>query len=217
MSEIIISIGKFFFFFRSRNKFTIVDLLAARIRDNTGSAMKDFDSKRATPFSYGSGHIRPNRAMDPGLVYDLTVKDYLNFLCALGYNATSMGVFYKEPYKCPSKPVKLEDLNYPSIAVPQLNGTTTVTRTVKNVGLPGTYRVRVVPPIDISVSVKPGVLKFSKVDEEKKYEVKFKSEKGSVGPGYAFGVIIWSDGKHYVRTPMAVNAVSCEDLGFKGF
>jgi hypothetical protein len=38
-------------------------------------------SVKATPFDYyGAGHMRPNRAMDPGLVYDLTTDDYLGFL-----------------------------------------------------------------------------------------------------------------------------------------
>lgn len=31
-------------------------------------------------FTYGSGHIQPNRAMDPGLVYDLSIYDFLDFL-----------------------------------------------------------------------------------------------------------------------------------------
>lgn len=123
--------------------------------------MKDYDKKKATPFAYGSGHIWMNRAMDPGLVYDLDTHDYLNFLCALGYNATAMAAFSKKPYKCPSRPIKTEDLNYPAIVVPELHGPLTVTRTVKNVGTTGTYRARVVAPVDISVSVNfsKGILK----------------------------------------------------------
>ena len=49
---------------------------------------------KETPFSYCSGHIRLNRAMDPGLIYDLTVNDYLDFLCAIGYNQTMIEPFY---------------------------------------------------------------------------------------------------------------------------
>ncbi|ONK68094.1 uncharacterized protein A4U43_C05F7380 [Asparagus officinalis] len=127
-------------------------MTTARTRANNGTTIPDYDNKKATPFAYGSGHIRPNRAMDPGLVFDLSTTNYLDFLCALGYNASSMAAFYKKPYGCPSKPMNLEDLNYPSIAVPNLNGSLTVTRTVKNVGSPSTYRVRIVAPIDISNS-----------------------------------------------------------------
>ncbi|GFZ18364.1 hypothetical protein Acr_27g0001030 [Actinidia rufa] len=48
--------------------------------------MLDRSSVMVTPFSYGVGHIRAARASDPGLVYDLIPTDYLDFLCAIGYN-----------------------------------------------------------------------------------------------------------------------------------
>ncbi|KAJ8556391.1 hypothetical protein K7X08_029782 [Anisodus acutangulus] len=47
---------------------------------NTGKTLLDATREAATPFASGSGHIRPNLAADPGLVYDLGVNDYLNFL-----------------------------------------------------------------------------------------------------------------------------------------
>lgn len=103
--------------------------------------------------------------------------------------------------------MKLEDLNYPSIAAPNLTGSFTVTRTVKNVGRPGTYKVRIEEPIGISVSVKPMILAFNKVGEEKTFTVTLKSKGKNTRAGYAFGKIIWSDGKHYVRSPLAVNVV----------
>jgi hypothetical protein len=84
----------------------------------------------ASPLAYGAGHVQTNRAADPGLIYDLTVDDYLNFLCSRGYNQTLIKVFSGKPYLCP-KSFSVADFNYPSIAVPNL-GTSpvTVTRTV---------------------------------------------------------------------------------------
>ena len=52
---------------------------------NSQSPILDQATKlEATAFHYGSGHVRPDLAADPGLVYELRVKDYLNFLCAHG-------------------------------------------------------------------------------------------------------------------------------------
>ncbi|XP_008810184.1 subtilisin-like protease SBT5.3 [Phoenix dactylifera] len=179
---------------------------SARTQDNTLEPMSNSSFVKADPFSYGSGHVRPNRAMDPGLVYDLTTNDYLNFLCSLGYNSTQNALFNVEPYLCPSRPLNIGDLNYPSISIPYLSGAVSVIRTVKNVGTPGTYRVRVIEPAGISVSVKPTSLKFMKVGEEKKFKVTLKAKSRDAAGDYAFGKLIWSDGMHYVRSPIVVKA-----------
>ncbi|CAB4296901.1 unnamed protein product [Prunus armeniaca] len=56
--------------------------------DNTHTTIKDQrGSLPATPLDFGAGHINPNKAMDPGLIYDMDVQDYIEFLCGLGYNA----------------------------------------------------------------------------------------------------------------------------------
>ena len=41
-------------------------------------------------FGYGSGHINPLQAVDPGLVYDAYEADYTDFLCMRGYNTTAL-------------------------------------------------------------------------------------------------------------------------------
>ncbi|MCI15153.1 subtilisin-like protease-like, partial [Trifolium medium] len=48
--------------------------------DNSKGPIKDRFYENATPFAYGSGHIQPDLAIDPGLIYDLNVVDYLNLL-----------------------------------------------------------------------------------------------------------------------------------------
>lgn len=161
---------------------------------------------KASPFSYGAGHVQPNRAMDPGLVYDLTVDDYLTFLCSLNYNQSQITLFSEEPYSCPKK-IILTDFNYPSITVPNLNGSITVTRTVKNVGSPGTYKARVVRPPGITVLVQPTSMKFDKIGEEKSFKLTLKLKQRSAAKEYVFGKLIWSDGKHYVRSPIVVKAI----------
>lgn len=161
-------------------------------------------SVKATPFAYGSGHVQPNRAMDPGLVYDLTTQDYLNFLCSLRYNSTQIAMFNNGSYSCPSPPLDIKDLNYPSITIPKLSSSTTVTRVVKNVGSPGTYSVQLVKPRGVSVIINPTSLTFEEVGEEKKFEVSFSLKDGISFTDSVFGTLTWSDGKHYVRTPLVV-------------
>ncbi|POO02870.1 Peptidase S8, subtilisin-related [Trema orientale] len=160
--------------------------------------------ERATPFAYGSGHIQPNRAMDPGLVYDLDIDDYLNFLCARGYKETLLKVFSNKPHKCP-KSFTLTNFNYPSIVVTNLGSEPViVTRRVKNVGPPTTYKASVRAAPGVSIYVKPTRLQFSKTGEEKKFEIILKAKVAGKPKDYVFGQLKWSDGKHHVRSPMAV-------------
>ncbi|KAM4102537.1 hypothetical protein ACJW30_06G008300 [Castanea mollissima] len=182
-------------------------MTTAKTRDNTRKSILDSSIAKATPFAYGSGHVHPNSAMDPGLVYDATTEDYLNFLCARGYNDTMIRLFSQNPYLCP-RTYSLENFNYPSIAVPNIQGReVTLTRTVTNVGSPGTYKVRVRQPFAVFVTIKPSVLEFKTTGEKKTFQVIITPNFAKIGTkaGYVFGDMIWSDGKHSVRSPIAVN------------
>ncbi|XP_022758875.1 subtilisin-like protease SBT5.3 isoform X1 [Durio zibethinus] len=174
--------------------------------DNLKEPIINASNMKAGPFSYGAGHIQPNLAMDPGLVYDLAATDYLNFLCTLGYNETLISTFSQNSYKCP-KPISLANFNYPSITIPNLVGSITLTRIVKNVGSPGTYRAQVQRPIGISVCVEPKKLQFKKVGEEKTFSVTLKVKKAHAVKEYVYGQLIWSDHVHHVRSPIVVKAV----------
>ncbi|KAF7140178.1 hypothetical protein RHSIM_Rhsim06G0180800 [Rhododendron simsii] len=182
-------------------------MTTAQTLDNTKEPLTNAYYSPATPFNYGAGHVQPNRAMDPGLVYDLTPNDYLKFLCALGYNETQISILSGSHYTCPKANISLANFNYPSITVPMLNGSTTVTRTVKNVGSPGTYSVSIQNPVGISVSVSPERLMFRKVGEQKSFKVSMKVEEGNKRSDYVFGHLTWSDAKHEVRSPIVVKAV----------
>ncbi|KNA11376.1 hypothetical protein SOVF_135870 [Spinacia oleracea] len=185
-------------------------MTTARVRDNTNGPMMDASFSETNPFAYGAGHVRPNRAMDPGLVYDLTTTDYLEFLCALGYDKNMIKSFDSN-YNCTSKASnnKIMNFNYPSITVPSLSGSITVTRTVKNVGKPATYVARVHQPHGVEVTVEPKVMKFNKTGEEKSFTVTLKAKHGGMPSGYVFGELVWSDGHHhYVRSPIVVAAAT---------
>ncbi|PIA27387.1 hypothetical protein AQUCO_07800019v1 [Aquilegia coerulea] len=182
-------------------------MTSAITRDNRRESLLNSSFVEATPFSYGAGHVWPNRAADPGLVYDLNTNDYIDLFCALGYNETQISLFTRKNHKC-SKSASLLDFNYPSITVYNLTGSATLRRTLKNVGAPGTYHVSVHEPNGISVSVEPKILDFKKIGEEKTFKVTVKANGPHAARDYVFGKLSWFDGKHHVRSPIVVKAKS---------
>ncbi|CAJ1943618.1 unnamed protein product [Sphenostylis stenocarpa] len=175
--------------------------------DNYGRPIQDSVSNEATPFDYGAGHIKPDSAADPGLVYDLNITDYLNYLCGHGYTSSQLKLFTDKPYTCP-KSFSLADFNYPTITIPQLGPghSVNVSRTVTNVGSQSTYEVRIKAPPQVEVSVEPSKLRFQKKGEKKEFRVtlnwKSKTENTT---GFVFGRLTWTDKKHHVRSTIAVN------------
>ncbi|KAG8371769.1 hypothetical protein BUALT_Bualt13G0122700 [Buddleja alternifolia] len=166
-------------------------------------------TKSSDPFDIGGGHINPLNAFDPGLIYDTNTRDYVIFLCNSGYSEEQIRSMVICPVEtCTRCPNKLEpnwNVNYPSITISNLNCTTTVKRSVKNVGHVKTaiYFVSVVSPNGVEVVVWPKMLIFSGFKEEVTYFVTLKPLKMSQGR-YDFGSITWSDGFHRVRSPLVV-------------
>ncbi|KAM7503309.1 hypothetical protein LguiB_002213 [Lonicera macranthoides] len=168
--------------------------------------MVDDVGKKANPFSYGAGHMRPNRAMDPGLVYDLTISDYLDLLCAIAKANGSLSSSL------------LLNFNYPSITVPNITSEVTVTRRVKNVGTPGKYEARLRQPRGFLATVEPTSLTFKEAGQEQTFKLTLKAnKKNSPSPPrslndyssmYSFGELLWSDGSHHVRSPIVVSAAA---------
>lgn len=167
--------------------------------------------KTATPFDLGAGYVDPPRAIDPGLVYDLTADDYLDFLCALNYTQFMIATVAKRAnYTCDGKKsYVVSSLNYPSFSVVFTNGTTTIkhTRTVTNVGEAGTYKATVATngaAGDVKVAVNPSELSFKKSGEQQSYTVTFSSSSTMPSGSAEFGRLVWSDGKHVVANPIAI-------------
>ncbi|GLT84482.1 hypothetical protein SLE2022_027080 [Rubroshorea leprosula] len=183
--------------------------------DNTKNPMLDVATlSSATPFAFGSGHVNPEIASNPGLIYNITEVDYLNHLCSLGYTSDQVTLFTgsSSHFSCPSTRTPLGDLNYPSFAVNfkgnVQNNTVTFKRTVTNVGAPrSSYTVQVQEPKDTIVTVKPTVLSFKKLGEELSYTVSFVGRRGKTSRGLSnsFGALLWVSGKYTVRSPIAVS------------
>ncbi|KAF8054516.1 hypothetical protein N665_1327s0002 [Sinapis alba] len=182
-------------------------MTTSRTRDNTRKPMVDATFHKATPFGYGSGHVQPNKASHPGLVYDLNTGDYLDFLCAIGYNNKVVQLFADDPLYTCRQGANLLDFNYPSITVPKLTDSVTITRKLTNVGPPSTYKAYFRAPLGVEVSLEPKQLTFNEVGEEKMFQMTLQA-KSAKALGYVFGEVTWTDSRHYVRSPIVVELSS---------
>ncbi|XWS18805.1 hypothetical protein CRYUN_Cryun32bG0076400 [Craigia yunnanensis] len=182
--------------------------------DNSGNTIKDLATgEESSPFVYGAGHVDPNRALNPGLVYDIDDSDYVAFLCSIGYDSKKIAVFVREPTSSDVCEVKLAtpgDLNYPSFSVVFNSNDHVVKykRTVKNVGtsVDAVYEAKVNAPPGVEISVSPSKLEFSAENKTLTYEIIFASDGLALSAvaSQALGSIEWSDGVHLVRSPIAV-------------
>ncbi|XP_057435905.1 subtilisin-like protease Glyma18g48580 [Lotus japonicus] len=183
-------------------------MTTASTRDNTNKPIRDaFNKKLATPFAYGSGHVQPNSAIDPGLVYDLSIVDYLNFLCASGYDQQLISALnFNKTFTC-SGSHSITDLNYPSITLPNIrSNVVNVTRTVTNVGPPSKYFANAQLP-GHKIVVVPNSLSFKKIGEKKTFQVIVQATSVTQRRKYLFGKLQWTNGRHIVRSPITVRHI----------
>lgn len=163
--------------------------------------------KQADPFDYGGGHVDPNKAIAPGLIYDMGSSDYLHFLCSMGYNDTAITSMTRSNRRCRKSAYIVANLNLPSITIPELKEKLTVSRTVTNVGpVNSTYTAFVEAPAGTKVRIEPTILVFNSTIKKLKFKVIFHSQLRVQGR-YSFGNLLWLDGFHVVRIPLVVRTV----------
>uniref|UniRef100_A0A7N2M7X2 Cucumisin n=1 Tax=Quercus lobata TaxID=97700 RepID=A0A7N2M7X2_QUELO len=113
-------------------------------------------------FAYGTGHINPTRAINPGLVYDAGEINYVNFLCGQGYSNRSLGLVIGDNSSCSQAKKPASHMNYPSFILSSMSKsviTSFFPRTVTNVGsLVSIYKAIVNAPTGLKVEVIPNVL-----------------------------------------------------------
>jgi subtilisin family serine protease len=145
------------------------------------------------PFDGGAGHINSLRVLDPGLVYDSGVQDWLGFL-------NGQGVATGAPQ---AGKVAAQDLNLPSIALGSLVGEVQVKRKLTAL-VPGMYRPHVELP-GFSVDVEPNALNFAKAGQTREVTLTIRNESAAVGQ-FTTGTLTWK-GPRTVTSPIAVRPV----------
>jgi subtilisin family serine protease len=179
--------------------------------DNEGNPIAGPTGGNATPLNFGSGHVTPPSAFNPGLVYDSGFVDWLQYGCAIGQLQALTGQAF-----CDSLGSKdASDLNYATLAIGDLAGSQTLTRTVTNVSTDdaGIYDVQVSAPAGTSVVVTPTRL-IVPPGQSKSFTVKITRTTATLG-AWTFGSITWSEKKgktsphaHAVRSNIAVRPVA---------
>ena len=163
----------------------------------------------------GGGLVNPEKALDPGLIYNVTIEDYYQFLVSIGFIDASISILTDVSINNSNrKGFSALDLNLPSITVPNLrNGEKViVTRTVTNIGdVNSVYKGVIEAPPGIKITIEPQTLRFNSNIKSLSFKVSFFSNQKLHGY-YKFGSLTWSDGKHLVRSPIAVRVIA-----FKSF
>jgi subtilisin family serine protease len=170
------------------------------------SAYDILDGPNTNPlviFRQGAGHVKPNSAAYPGLVFNAGWNDWLAFLCG-----TTTGV---SPSTCSTLvgmgySTDPSNLNVASIAIGDLAGVQTVKRNVTNVGSgTATYTASFTGMAGFTVAISPASLTLNP-GETKPFTVTFTRTTAALN-AYTGGQLTWTDGTHNVRIPMVVRPV----------
>ncbi|KAL3632147.1 hypothetical protein CASFOL_025131 [Castilleja foliolosa] len=188
------------------------NLSPSAIKSALMTTAKPWKSKKITnaEFGYGAGHIDPVRAVNPGLVYDISTNDYIEYLCELGYNTSTVRMITGDKSSCPenielNKETIYNQLNYPTMAAKVKSGKAFEVRffrTVTNVGhAESRYKAKIVKSLNGRVVLRPRVLKFRALNQKRSFIV---TVRGNISEGPIVGSVVWSDGRHKVRSPIVV-------------
>jgi hypothetical protein len=171
------------------------------------SAYDVLDGPNTNPlviFRQGAGHVQPNSAADPGLVYNAGWNDWLAFLCGTttGVNPATCSTLQSMGYSTDPS-----NLNVASVAISDMAGMQTVKRKVTNVGGKETYAfsylgldgITVAPSVS-SFTINPGATQA--------FTVTFSRTTASLN-SYVGGYVIWTGDKgHVVRIPVVILPVA---------
>lgn len=168
----------------------------------------------ADPFDMGAGHVVPggqyNRKgtlFNPGAVYDADIIDYLGSTCE---SFPILPTLFFGDSACADLAAfgvqtAAENLNQASIAVGDVTGTATITRTLTNVsGRKLSLEAKVQAPAGFTAKVSPRELKLG-VGQSASFTVTFNRTTAAYDT-WGFGQLVWSGSDFRVRSPIALKA-----------
>jgi subtilisin family serine protease len=179
-------------------------MIKSALMTSAGDVLDGPNTNPLVIFRQGGGHVTPNKAADPGLVYNTGVNDWLAFLCG-----TTTGV---SPSTCSALSglgysLDPSDFNAASIAIGAMAGAQTVKRNVTNVGKSNaTYTPSTAGLAGFTTTITPSSLTLAP-GQTKPFTVNFTRTTATLN-AYTGGQLTWSDGTHNVRIPVVVRPVA---------
>ena len=159
-----------------------------------------YQSNDYSPFNWGAGHVDANKAVDPGLVFDSGINDWLAFLkgqklcCASSTTIPALDA---------------SDLNSASIAIGDMAGTQTVTRTATSVAEQDErYTFSKVGLAGITATPSTSTLVAEGGAQSIPFTVTFAREAATPLSAYVTGFIVWTGNRgHVVKMAVAIKPV----------
>ncbi|KAL9669913.1 hypothetical protein QQ045_007463 [Rhodiola kirilowii] len=176
----------------------------------TATPMINDKYNNVSELAYGAGNLNPVAAVNPGLVYDLQVDDYVKYLCkwSQNYDEAVKNITRDPNVNCSS--INMEEnwsLNLPTFSIPAKPNTPFIKvfrRSVKNVGSPiSNYKSIVSAPAGVEIQLQPSVLSFEKLDQVLSYDVTIKGQIPDNSTVLSAS-LVWTDGHHHVRSPIVI-------------
>ncbi|WP_295993590.1 S8 family serine peptidase [Rugamonas sp.] len=148
------------------------------------------DQDGTLPWGQGAGHVTPNSAADPGLVYDAGAADYKKYMCGITAQASDCDGGTQPGYA----------LNLASITLPGVVGIQSVSRSVTNVGASTAIYNGTVEIDGYTATLTPATLTLDP-GQTQSYTVNLRRTTADDGL-WKFGTVVWTDGEHKVRSPL---------------
>ncbi|KAH7662687.1 Peptidase S8 subtilisin-related protein [Dioscorea alata] len=176
----------------------------------TTASTKDLDGNpiASSYFAMGAGHVNPEGANDPGLVYDIQPMDYIPYLCGMYSTRFVKAIVRQQWVDCNTiQSITAAEVNYPSISMrmPVLAGSAfAINRTLTNVGPAKVYNLTIQLPDGVDIRADTNSLTFLALNEQQSFRLQFTSnghaQSGQVSEGY----LSWASASHVVRSPISV-------------
>jgi len=207
-------------FKESNSSWTPAQIKSAMMTTARQDLTKEDGTTQADPYDFGSGHVAPVSALDPGLLFDTNLADYLAFLC--GQNEEGFVEAYDT--NCADLTsngfsTDASQLNLPSIAIAELLEPETIFRTVSNATpVASSYTATIEAPAGFDVTVQTfdadgneteaSTLDVAGENGKASFALTFSKTDTTEVDAWKFGAITWTDSAgHSVRLPLAIKAI----------